>query len=202
MVNGLHLYSAFIQSAIQFRPLIHPFTHQQRLAARREQLGARCLAQGHFDTPRVGSNRRPPDDCSYLLSHIAPLLPPEPYRPPLTSWAISPPSYLLSHIAPLLPPEPHRPPLTSWAISPPSYLLSHIAPLLPPEPYRPPLTSWAKSPPYRSFWMLISRMKAYKAMFYTLFLTGSIHYQKELIYIDSIGEHLLTLSGWWTCGSF
>ena len=27
MVNGLHLYSAFIQSALQFMPLIHPFTH-------------------------------------------------------------------------------------------------------------------------------------------------------------------------------
>ena len=37
MVNGLHLYSAFIQSAVQFMPLIHPFTHtfthQRRLAA-------------------------------------------------------------------------------------------------------------------------------------------------------------------------
>ena len=27
MVNGLHLYSAFIQSAVQFMPLIHTFTH-------------------------------------------------------------------------------------------------------------------------------------------------------------------------------
>ena len=37
MVKGLHLYSAFIQSAVQFMPLIHPFTHalthQRRLAA-------------------------------------------------------------------------------------------------------------------------------------------------------------------------
>ena len=37
MVNGLHLDSAFIQSAIQLMPLIHPFTHtfthQRRLAA-------------------------------------------------------------------------------------------------------------------------------------------------------------------------
>ena len=37
MVNGLHLYSAFIQSAVQFMPLIHLFTdtltHQRRLAA-------------------------------------------------------------------------------------------------------------------------------------------------------------------------
>ena len=27
MVNGLHLYSTFIQSAVQFMPLIRPFTH-------------------------------------------------------------------------------------------------------------------------------------------------------------------------------
>ena len=27
MVNGLHLYSTFIQSAVQLMPLIHPFTH-------------------------------------------------------------------------------------------------------------------------------------------------------------------------------
>ena len=71
-VNGLHLYSAFIQSAVQLMPLIHPFTHaftdQRQLAAmqgnqpaHQEQLGVRCLAQGHFDTPRVGSNRQPSD---------------------------------------------------------------------------------------------------------------------------------------------
>ena len=67
-VKGLHLYSAFIQSAVQFMPLIHPFTHQWRLAAmqgtnqeRQEQLGVRRLAQRHFDTPRVGSNRQPSD---------------------------------------------------------------------------------------------------------------------------------------------
>ena len=37
MVNGLYLYSAFIQSAVQLMPLIHPFTHtfthQRRLTA-------------------------------------------------------------------------------------------------------------------------------------------------------------------------
>ena len=37
MVNGLHLYNVFIQSTLQFMPLIHPFTytftHQRRLAA-------------------------------------------------------------------------------------------------------------------------------------------------------------------------
>ena len=81
-VNGLHLYSAFIQSAVQLMPLIHPFTHtfthQRRLSwyrpARQEQLGVRCLAQGHFDTPRVGSNRQP-SDCQTTA---------------LTSWATSP----------------------------------------------------------------------------------------------------------------
>ena len=47
MVNGLHLYLYI--------------------------LGVRCLAQGHFDTPRVGSNRQP-SDCQTTA------LPPEPYR--------------------------------------------------------------------------------------------------------------------------
>ena len=32
-INGQHLYSAFIQSAVQFLPLTHLFTHQRRLAA-------------------------------------------------------------------------------------------------------------------------------------------------------------------------
>ena len=88
MVNGLHLYSAFIQSALQFLPLIHPFTHTfthihtptaigchaRYQPARQEQLGVRCLAQGHFDTPRVGSNRQP-SDCQTTA------LPPEPTTP-------------------------------------------------------------------------------------------------------------------------
>ena len=37
-------------------------------------MGVRCLAQRHFDTPRVGSNRLP-SDCQTTA------LPPEPYRP-------------------------------------------------------------------------------------------------------------------------
>ena len=82
MVNGLHLYSAFIQSAVQFMPLIHTHIHTPTAIgcharyqpARQEQLGVRCLAQGHFDTPRVGSNRQP-SDCQTTG---------------LTSWAISP----------------------------------------------------------------------------------------------------------------
>ena len=84
MVNGLHLYSAFIQSAVQLMPHspvhthIHTPTaigcHARHQPARQEQLGVRCLAQGHFDTPRVGSNRQP-SDCQTTA------LPPEPHRP-------------------------------------------------------------------------------------------------------------------------
>ena len=35
--------------------------HARHQPARQEQSGVRCLAQGHFDTPRVGSNRQPSD---------------------------------------------------------------------------------------------------------------------------------------------
>ena len=81
MINGLHLYSAFIQSAVQLMPLIHPFTHTfmaigchaRYQPAGQEQLGVRCLAQGHFDMPRVGSNRQP-SDCQTTA------LPPERYE--------------------------------------------------------------------------------------------------------------------------
>ena len=47
MVNGLHLYSAFIQNTIQFMPLIHPFTHtyQRRLAAMQ---GTNQLFRSHW----------------------------------------------------------------------------------------------------------------------------------------------------------
>ena len=82
MVNGRHLYSAFIQSTVQFMPLIHPFTHtlmvischERYQPAHQEQLGVRCLAQGHFILPREGLNRQP-SDCQTTA---------------LTSWAISP----------------------------------------------------------------------------------------------------------------
>ena len=65
----MHLYSAFIQSALQFMPLIHTHIHTPTAIgcharyqpARQEQLGVRRLAQGHFDTPRVGSNQQPSD---------------------------------------------------------------------------------------------------------------------------------------------
>ena len=51
MINGMHLYSAFIQSALHVL-LIHPFTPMAEEArhqpAHREQLGVQCLAQGHL----------------------------------------------------------------------------------------------------------------------------------------------------------
>ena len=70
--NGLHLYSAFIQSAVHctiyashspIHTYIHTPTvigcHARHQPAHQEQLRVRCLAQGHFHTPRVGSNRQP-----------------------------------------------------------------------------------------------------------------------------------------------
>ena len=80
MVNGLHLYSAFIQSSVQLLILIPTHTptaigcYARHQPARQEQSGVRRLAQGHFDTPRVGSNRQP-SDCQTTA---------------LTPWAISP----------------------------------------------------------------------------------------------------------------
>ena len=87
MVNGLHLYSAFIQSALQFLPLIHPFTHtfthQRRLAAMqgtnqlvRSNWGLGVLLRDTSTRPgwdRTG-NLPTARGQLYLLSHIAPLL--------------------------------------------------------------------------------------------------------------------------------
>ena len=81
MVNGLHLYSAFIQSSVQFMPLIHThtFTHQRRLAAMQGtnqhvksnwRLGV--LLKDTSTRPGWDRTLRLPDDSSYLLSHIAP----------------------------------------------------------------------------------------------------------------------------------
>ena len=85
MVNGLHLYSAFIQSTVQFMPLIHPFTHtfthQRRLAAMQgtnRPVGSnRGLGVLLGDTStRPGRDRtgNPPTARRqlYLLSRIAP----------------------------------------------------------------------------------------------------------------------------------
>ena len=42
--------------------------HARYQVARQEQLGVRCLAQGHFDTPRAGSNRQPSDHQKTALT--------------------------------------------------------------------------------------------------------------------------------------
>ena len=82
MVNGLHLYSAFIQSALPFLPLIHPFTHQRRLAAMqgtnqlvRSNLGLGVLLRDTSTRPGWDRTGNPPTARRqlYLLSHIAPL---------------------------------------------------------------------------------------------------------------------------------
>ena len=89
MVNGLHLYSAFIQSALQFLPLIHPFTHtfthtfthQRRLAAMqgtnqlvRSNWGLGVLLRDTSIRPGWDRTGNPPTArrLLYLLSHIAP----------------------------------------------------------------------------------------------------------------------------------
>ena len=87
MVNGLHLYSAFIQSAVQFMPLIHPFTHtfthQRRLAAMqgtnqliRSNLGLGVLLRDTSTRPGRDRTGNPPTARRqlYLLSHIAPII--------------------------------------------------------------------------------------------------------------------------------
>ena len=85
MVNGLHLYSAFIQSALQFLPLIHPFTHtfthQRQLAAMqgtnqlvRSNWGLGVLLRDTSTHPGWDRTGNPPTARRqlYLLSHIAP----------------------------------------------------------------------------------------------------------------------------------
>ena len=82
MVNGLHLYSAFIQSAVQFMPLIHPFTHtfthQRRLAAMqgtnqlvRSNQGLGVLLRDTSTRPGWDRTGNPPTARRqlYLLSH-------------------------------------------------------------------------------------------------------------------------------------
>ena len=87
-VNGLHLFSAFIQSAVQFMPLIHPFTltftHQRRLAAMqgtnhlvRRNWGFGVLLRDTSTRPGWDRTGKPPTARRQLL-------PPEPYRPQRT----------------------------------------------------------------------------------------------------------------------
>ena len=90
MVNGLHLYSAFIQSAVQFMPLIHPFTHtfthQRRLAAMqgtdqlvRSNWGLGVLLRDTSTRPGWDRTGNPPTASQQLL-------PPEPHRPQSFQW--------------------------------------------------------------------------------------------------------------------
>ena len=73
MVNGLRLYSAFMQSAVQFMPLIHPFTHRRRLAAVR---GTNRLVGSDrgLGVPLGGTSTRPGRDRTRrpLPCHSAP----------------------------------------------------------------------------------------------------------------------------------
>ena len=93
-VNGLHLYSAFIQSTLQSMPLIHPFTHtfrhQQRLAAMQ---GTNQLIRSNWGLGvllRDTSTRPGWDRTGNPLTARRQLLPPEPHHPagslPQTLW--------------------------------------------------------------------------------------------------------------------
>ena len=83
-INGLHLYSAFIQSDVQFMPLIHPFTHthtpmasgchaRHQTSSSGSDWGLGVLLRDTFTHPGwiEPATLRLPDNCSYLLSHIA-----------------------------------------------------------------------------------------------------------------------------------
>ena len=78
-----HLYSAFIQSALQRMPLIHPhtFTHQRQLAAMqgtnqlvRSNWGIGVLLKDTSTRPGWDRTGNPPTARRQLLSHIAPIL--------------------------------------------------------------------------------------------------------------------------------
>ena len=85
LLHGLHLYSAFIQSALQFMPLIHPFTHQRQLAAMqgtnqliRSNWGLGVLLRDTSTRPGWDWTGNPPTARRLLL-------PPELYHPLLYS---------------------------------------------------------------------------------------------------------------------
>ena len=85
MVNGLHLYSALIQSALQLMPLIHPFTHtfthQRRLAAMKGTNQLVWSIWGLGVWLRDTSTRPGWDGTSNPLTARRQLLPPEPHHP-------------------------------------------------------------------------------------------------------------------------
>ena len=85
MVNGLHLYSAFIQSAVQCLPLIHPFTHtfthQRRLAAMQSTNQLIRSNWGLGVLLKDTSTRPGWDRTGNPLTARRLLLPPEPHHP-------------------------------------------------------------------------------------------------------------------------
>ena len=90
MVNGLHLYSAFIQSTLQFMPLIHPFTHtfthQRRLTAMQ---GPNQLIRSNWGLGillRDTSTRPGWDRTCNPLTARRQVLPPEPHRHHIRWW--------------------------------------------------------------------------------------------------------------------
>ena len=105
MVNGLHVYSAFIQSAVQLMPPIHPFTHtfthQRRLAAMQGTdqlvrsnwgLGVLLRTLRHAWGGIEPATLRLPDDSSHLLSHAQTL---KHYAPQSVSHMLG--SQVISH---------------------------------------------------------------------------------------------------------
>ena len=83
-VNGLHLYSAFLNSGqskhFTIWPNIHPFTHTfthqpcKATASSSVAIRLRCLAHGHLDTQLGGAG-----DLTRNLQVSEPTLPPEPH---------------------------------------------------------------------------------------------------------------------------
>ena len=101
MVNGLHLYSAFIQSALQFMPLIQPFTHTHTLTHQRQlaaMLGTNQLIRSNWGLGvllKDTATRPGWDRTGNPLTARRQLLPPEPYRQ-VSAWAGRPVVFLVA----------------------------------------------------------------------------------------------------------
>ena len=71
--------STFIQSAVQLMLLIHTHTHRPMAighhARHQPARQVRCHAQGHFETPKAGSNLQPSDCQTTALTSRADVAP-------------------------------------------------------------------------------------------------------------------------------
>ena len=88
MVKGLHWFGAVWLMLHIHAHSLGPTAigyHARNQPARQEQLGVRRLAQGHFDTPRVGSNPRPSDCQTTALTNFGRWLH---FHPWVTVWFI------------------------------------------------------------------------------------------------------------------